>query len=133
MFYQNSDLVGIEVTSAAFETTISWFPIVLAGATFLFAFSTMISWGYYGEQCWVYLFGEKQFLTYRLLFVLCIFIGSIREDLNTIINFSDMTFFIIAFPNLLGCFLLSGTVAADLKNYLKRLKKSQQSTVNSQQ
>ncbi|MBE9041006.1 alanine:cation symporter family protein [Oscillatoriales cyanobacterium LEGE 11467] len=114
-------LAGVLMTSKAFGTVIPWFPSMLAAATFLFALSTMISWSYYGEQCWIYLVGEKYSLVYRLLFVFCIFLGSVREDLTTIIDFSDMTFFVMAFPNLLGCFLLSGKVAADLDDYMKRL------------
>ena len=115
-------LAGVLMTSKAFGTVIPWFPGMLAAATFLFALSTMISWSYYGEQCWVYLLGEKSALLYRILFVACIFLGSVREDLTAIVDFSDMTFFVMAFPNLIGCFLLSGKVAADLEDYMTRLK-----------
>ncbi|MDY6936828.1 MAG: alanine/glycine:cation symporter family protein [Cyanobacteriota bacterium] len=120
--YADGQLAGVLMTSKAFGTVIPWFPVMLAAATFLFALSTMISWSYYGEQCWVYLLGTRSALTYRILFVFCILLGSVRDDLTAIIDFSDMTFFVMAFPNLLGCFLMSGKVAADLQDYMMRLK-----------
>ena len=123
--YRDRSLEGIQVTIAAFASAIDWFPIVLAIATFLFAFTTMISWSYYGEQCWLYLFGDRTLLVYRLLFVAFVFIGATIENLETIINFSDMMLFTMAFPNLLGCFLLSNEVAGDLKSYMSRLRKGE--------
>jgi len=120
--YQDTSLEGIEVTLAAFESVVEWFPIVLAIAAFLFAFTTMITWSYYGEQCWVYLFGDRAVLVYRLLFVTFIFIGATIDNLDIIINFSDMMLFTMAFPNLLGCFFLSNEVSRDLNSYMSRLR-----------
>ena len=65
---------GVEITSAAFDTVIDWFPAVLAVAVVLFAFSTMISWSYYGEQAWIYMLGERSTIVYKGLFVFCIFL-----------------------------------------------------------
>jgi AGCS family alanine or glycine:cation symporter len=119
--YTNAKLAGVALTSAAFGTVISWFPIILSIAVFLFAFSTMISWSYYGERSWKYLFGEKSIIIYRIIFVCCVFIGSI-VSMQAVIDFSDMMILAMAFPNILGAFFLSKGVAKELKDYMRRLK-----------
>lgn len=111
---------GVETTSAAFASVISWFPVVLALAVFLFAFSTMISWSYYGERSWTYLFGESSMIVYRVIYVFCVFLGTVL-NLGAILDFSDMMFFAMAFPNMLGGFLLADKVRADLDSYMLRL------------
>lgn len=119
-----ANLDGIYMTSAAFSTVISWFPTILAISVFLFAFSTMISWSYYGERAWAYLFGEKTTIFYKALFVICVFIGSV-VNLRSVLDFSDMMILTMAFPNMLGGFLLSNKLAADLKNYMDRLNRGE--------
>jgi len=119
---------GAELTTAAFGTVIAWFPILLAIAVFLFAFSTMISWSYYGERCWEYLFGTGSLMVYKVLFSIAIFIGSVTKP-TTVIDFSDAMLLAMAFPNLLGGYLLSGQVAADLKDYMRRLKSGEMTPV----
>ncbi len=111
-----ADMSGSELTAAAFARVISWFPYVLAIVIFLFGFSTMITWSYYGERCWAFLFGENNTLIYKGIFLFCIFIGSV-VNLGAVVNFSDMMLLSMAFPNLIGCFILSGKVAQDLQNY----------------
>lgn len=111
-----ADISGSELTAAAFARVISWFPYVLAIVIFLFGFSTMITWSYYGERCWAFLFGENNTLIYKGIFLFCIFIGSV-VNLGAVVNFSDMMLLSMAFPNLIGCFILSGKVAQDLQNY----------------
>lgn len=118
--YASSETDGIKMTFNAFGTVIGWFPLLLALAVFLFAFSTIISWSYYGERSWAYLFGEQTLTLYRVLFVIFVFIGSVVE-LKSVLDFSDMMLFSMAFPNLLGCYLLSGKVAAALTDYMSRL------------
>ena len=113
-------LKGAELTSAAFGTAIPWFPSLLAIAVFFFAFSTMISWSYYGERCWDYLFGESSLIIYKLLFLIALFTGTVIDSAWAI-NFSDATLIAMSFPNLLGAYFLSGQVAADLDNYMQRL------------
>ncbi|NET60632.1 MAG: alanine:cation symporter family protein [Symploca sp. SIO2E6] len=115
-----SDVQGAQLTSEAFGQVVSWFPIILAIAVTLFAFSTMISWSYYGEKAWGYLFSDRSIIVFQVVFVLCVFLGSI-VNLGAVIDFSDMMLFAMAFPNLLGCYLLSGEVAADLQDYQQRL------------
>jgi AGCS family alanine or glycine:cation symporter len=111
---------GAALTSAAMAGEISWFPYVLALAVFLFSYSTMISWSYYGERCWTWLFGESFTLVYRLLFLGFTFLGSIVTA-NNVLEFSDLMILGMAFPNVLGVFLLSGVVARSLAEYRQAL------------
>jgi AGCS family alanine or glycine:cation symporter len=122
-----AELGGAELTSQAYGTVIGWFPIILALSVFFFAFSTMISWGYYGERSWDYLFGERSLIIYKVLFLLAIFIGSIAAP-GPVIDFSDGMLLAMAFPNLLGAYFLCGQVAADLKDYMRRLHSGQMAT-----
>lgn len=128
--YNNPEFAGLggaELTSAAYGTVLSWFPAVLAISVFFFAFSTMISWGYYGERSWDYLFGERSLIVYKILFLLAIFIGSVATP-TAVIDFSDGMLLAMAFPNLLGAFFLSNQVAVDLKDYMRRLNTGQMAT-----
>ncbi len=118
--YRTSAADGIKMTFDAFSTGISWFPFLLAFAVFLFAFSTILSWGYYGERAWTYLFGERSMRSYQVIYVIFVFIGAV-VNLESVINLSDMMILAMAFPNLLGCYLLSGKVATALENYMHRL------------
>ncbi len=120
--YQDLDRTGVDLTAAAFGTVIGWFPILLSLAVFLFAFSTMISWSYYGERAWTYLFGDQQTQIYRIIFVFCVFVGAV-VNLGSVLDFSDMMLLTMAFPNMLGGFILSNEVAADLQNYWDRLQR----------
>ena len=117
------DLEGAQLTSSAFESVISWFPMLLVVAIFLFAFSTMISWSYYGLKAWTYLFGQSKLTeySYKLLFLIFIILGS-SVSLGAVIDFSDMMILAMAFPNILGLYLMSGEVRADLRDYLARVK-----------
>ena len=114
---------GAQLTSQAFESVISWFPYVLVIAIFLFAFSTMISWSYYGLKSWTYLFGssKESELVYKLIFLIFIIIGS-SVKLGAVLDFSDMMILAMAFPNILGLLILSGEVKIDLKEYLNKVK-----------
>ena len=111
---------GGALTSAAMGSVIPWFPYILSIAVFLFAFSTMISWSYYGERCWVYLFGDKSSLFYKILFLIFCFLGSIITATN-ILDFSDLMILGMAFPNILGLFILSGKVSKLLIDYEKKI------------
>lgn len=119
---------GAELTSAAFGSVMAWFPLLLAIAVFLFAFSTMISWSYYGERCWEYLFGENSLMVYKILFLIATFIGSVSNP-TSVIKFSDAMLLAMAFPNLLGAYFLSGNVLADLKHYMRRLHSGEMTVV----
>lgn len=112
---------GAALTSAAFGEEISWFPMVLSVAVILFAYSTMISWSYYGERCWTYLFGERFSMVYRLMFIAFIVIASVTSASN-ILDFSDLLLLGMAFPNFIALYLLHGKVKRALADYLARLK-----------
>ena len=101
-----------------------WFGYILFAAVILFAFSTCISWSYYGERCWVELFGERFSLAYKLLFLVFTVLGSIVTRGN-ILAFSDLMILGMSFPNLLGVFLLSGLVKRKLDEYWGKYKSGQ--------
>ncbi|MFE4107692.1 alanine/glycine:cation symporter family protein [Almyronema epifaneia] len=124
-------LSGVAMTSSAFATVIGWFPIVLSIAVCLFAFSTIISWSYYGIQAWAYLFGERTTLIFKCIYVVCTFLGCLTS-LGLIIDFSDLMLLGMAFPNLIGCYILSNEVAGDLKDYWQRLTSGQMPTYEQQ-
>ena len=119
--YQQEGLEGVAITSYAFASVIDWFPYVLSIAVFFFAFSTMISWSYYGERCVTYLFGEKASMPYKLFFCLCVVFGSVVK-LGNVLDFSDLMILGMAFPNILGLFILSSTVREKLDHYWGRLQ-----------
>jgi len=111
---------GAALTASAMSETISWFPLILSVACFLFAFSTMISWSYYGERCWCWLFGDGASLSYKILFLVFTFLGSIITATN-VLDFSDLLILAMAVPNILGLYILSGDISSDLKEYEKKL------------
>ncbi|MEJ6748908.1 MAG: amino acid carrier protein [Flavobacteriales bacterium] len=116
-------LGGVQLTSSAFGSVISWFPYLLVVAIFLFAFSTMVSWSYYGLKSWEYLFGKSKFseYSYKIIFLIFIVIGS-SVSLGAVLDFSDMMILAMAFPNILGLLFLSKEVSSDLDSYFARLK-----------
>jgi len=111
---------GITMTSWAFETVFPWFKYVLSLIAVLFAFSTMISWSYYGEQCWVDLFGLPSILLYKAIFLVFVWLGAIFQA-QAVLDFGDLMILGMAFPNILGLLLLSGKVKTALDDYMGRL------------
>jgi len=112
---------GAALTARAMEGEISWFPWVLTVAVFLFAYSTMISWSYYGERCFVYLFGDRASTTYKILYIVFVFLGSVITATN-ILNFGDLMILSMGVPNILGLILLSGVVKRQLDKYMDELR-----------
>ncbi|MFT5166703.1 MAG: AGCS family alanine or glycine:cation symporter [Saprospiraceae bacterium] len=114
-----NDAQAILLTSSAFESSISWFPWVLTIAVILFAFSTMISWSYYGFQAWSYLFGRTKTTeyTYKILFCLFVVIGA-SASLGSVIGFSDAMIFAMMVPNMIGLVILAPKVKEELNKYL---------------
>lgn len=110
---------GAALTAAAYGTVISWFPIILSFSIILFAFSTMISWSYYGERSWTYIFGEKYTLTYKLIFISFTVIASITNA-STLLDFSDLLILGMALPNLIGLYIMQGEVQENVTAYLKK-------------
>ena len=112
---------GAELTSAAIGSVISWFPYVLSIVVFLFSFSTMISWYYYGDNGWKYLFGSSTIRIYQGMYLACIVLGSVAS-LGNVIDFSDMMILSCGFPNIIGCMFLLPVLKLELDNYWIKFK-----------
>ncbi|WP_138433099.1 alanine/glycine:cation symporter family protein [Winogradskyella algicola] len=113
---------GVEITATAFDSVIPHFSVVLTIAVILFAFSTMISWSYYGMQGWVFLFGKGKTsdLAYKILFLIFVVIGA-SISLGAVIDFSDAMIFAMVVPNIIGVVLLSPIIRNELKKYYKAI------------
>ena len=122
-YTNDGGLGGSELTSEAFGSVIWWFPYILTIAIFLFAFSTIISWSYYGLKSWTFLFGQNKNteLTYKILLLFFVVVGS-TVNLGSVLDFSDMMILAMAFPNIIGLLFLSSEVKEDLKKYLDKVK-----------
>lgn len=120
-----SDLIttnqGAALTSRAMGEIIPWFPYVLSVAVVLFAFSTIISWSYYGERCFSYIFTEKYSLYYKITLCVVIFLGAITTSTN-VLEFGDLMILGMAFPNILGVYFLMPRVKRELDEYLEKVK-----------
>ncbi len=110
-----------DLTSAALSTSIPFASIVVALSSFLFGFSTLIGWCYYGEKCFEFLFGSKSIVPYRFLFVSLIMVGSVASvplvfALGTLLNG------LMALPNLVALLFLGGVVARLTREYFSGRK-----------
>ncbi|MGB0900602.1 alanine/glycine:cation symporter family protein [Halocynthiibacter sp.] len=116
------DATGVAMTSAAFERQFSWFPTPLAIAALLFAFSTMISWSYYGLKGWTYLFGEgaSSQMVYKVIFCVFVALGCMVQ-LGPILDISDALVFLICVPNILGLYFLAPIVKKEMQKYQAKL------------
>src|SRR5690554_98136 len=119
----STGLGGVELTADAFGSVVSWFPSVLAVAVFLFAFSTMVSWSYYGMRSWTYLFGKSKKLemVYKVLYLLFVVLGA-SVSLGAVLSFADMMILAMSFPNIIGLYLMAPEINADMKVYWQKLK-----------
>jgi AGCS family alanine or glycine:cation symporter len=113
---------GVALTSSAFATVVPWFPAVLAVCVILFALSTVLSWGYYGEQAWTYLFSDSLASRrgYRLLLCAVLSVAA-TFPLEQVVNLADSMNFCMAIPNLLAVFLLLPELRRDLADYRLRV------------
>jgi AGCS family alanine or glycine:cation symporter len=113
---------GVELTSSAFESVFSWFPIVLAVVVMLFAYSTMISWSYYGLEGFIYVFGANRWAKFSFNTIFCLFvIVGCTMQLDAVLDFSDAMIFAMALANVLGLYFLAPGVKKDLDVYWKKL------------
>jgi AGCS family alanine or glycine:cation symporter len=116
------DLNGAELTAEAFSLGLSgWGHFIVGISLAFFAYSTAIAWSYYGDRCAEYLFGAWAVPVYRVIFVCLIFVGAVSK-LALVWTISDIFNALMAIPNLIGLILLSGVVAHETRDYLKRLK-----------
>ena len=114
---------GVTVTSDAFASVLPWFPWVLALAVVLFAVSTMITWGYYGQKAWSHLFG-RSLLSERIYFTIyCAFavIGSVLT-LGAVVDFVDAVLFLLALFNIAGLYLLAPVVKREVRAFRAKLR-----------
>jgi AGCS family alanine or glycine:cation symporter len=109
---------GVTVTSESFGTVLPWFPYVLTVAVVLFAVSTIITWSYYGEKAWVYLFGKSKGseAAYRIIFCVFTVVGSVLT-LGSVLDFADAVLFALALFNIIGLYLLAPVVKRELKAF----------------
>ncbi len=119
---------GVQITAKAFSTLGSFMPILLSVAVAIFAYSTVISWSYYGERSTVYLFGEKTVPVYRLVYVLIIILGPFLS-LENVIGFADLMLLSMAFPNIIGMIIISGKVKKLADDYVNRLNSGEMKPV----
>jgi alanine or glycine:cation symporter, AGCS family len=121
--YTSGEAEGVALTSDAFATVIPWFPVVLAVAVVLFAYSTMLAWSYYGMKATRYLFRDSAIAENVFKIVFCVFtvIGA-AATLGPVIDFSDSMIFAMSLPNIIGLYLLAGVVKRELAQYRTKLR-----------
>ena len=122
--YDNAGAMGgVEMTSKSFATVLPWFPYILTVTVVLFAFSTMISWSYYGLQAWLFLFGKTRLndILYKVLFCCFVVVGA-AASLGAVTDFSDAMIFAMSVPNLIGLFFLLPVVRKEVSRYYAYIK-----------
>jgi AGCS family alanine or glycine:cation symporter len=114
---------GVLVTSNAFETVLPWFPYVLTVAIALFAFSTLITWAYYGQKAWTYLVGKSlvKERVYQVIFCFFIVVGSVLT-LGAVLDFADAVLFLLALFNIIGLYMLAPVVKRELHAYREKMR-----------
>jgi AGCS family alanine or glycine:cation symporter len=114
---------GVELTSEAFSRAVSWFPPVLSIVVLLFAYSTLISWSYYGLEGCIYLFGPSRAvrLSFNFFYCFCAIVGC-TTTLAAILDFSDAMIFAMAFANLFGLYWLAPSLRGDLDVYWAKVR-----------
>ena len=119
----NEGIQGIALTSTAFSSTLTWSVIPLSFIALLFAFSTILSWSYYGLKGWTYIIGESSIAESIFKVFFCIFIAiGCTVNLSAVLDFSDALIFIVALPNILGLYVLAPVIKKELLSYQKRLQ-----------
>ena len=120
--WSDGDVQGVDLTAKAFASVMgptgTW---IVTIAVTMFAFSTLISWSYYGEQGVTFIFGEKGITPYRYVFVVFVFLGAIAK-LNVVLNISDAVYGLLAIPNMVACFILMPKVKEILVDYKRKLQ-----------
>ena len=115
------EISGIELASNAFQSVISFFPIILSIIAVLFAMSTLISWAYYGQKAWTFLLGESKIgvIIFNLIYCWFIIVGS-AMNVKSIIDITDAMMIAMCIPNVIVLYILAPEIKRDLKDYLKR-------------
>jgi len=121
--YEDGSGDGIVMTANAFGTVASWFPYILTVSVALFAFSTILSYYYYGNLAAEFLFGRSAFVKrgFQIVWILAVILGS-AVSMDSVINFSDAVFFLMTIPNLLGIYFLSKVVRYEILRHKVKLE-----------
>ena len=124
VYSSGQEIEGARMTSQAFGTVLPTFPYLLAIVATLFAFSTMISWSYYGVKAVTFIFGESKNIEiiYKIIFCFFAIIGS-SLDLVKVIDLSDAALFLMAIPNLIGVYILASIVKNESSSYFLKIEK----------
>ena len=114
----SGEVQGIELTTRAFASTLSWSPLPLGIAAMLFAFSTMVAWAYYGLKAFTYLAGEGRAkdLGFKAFYCVFVVIGA-AVNLGALVDLSDALIFMVAIPNLIGLYILAPVLREQLAQY----------------
>ena len=123
---------GVTITSDAFGTVLPWFPDVLTVAVLLFAFSTILTWGYYGLKAWTYLFGKSRTseITFKIIWSVFVILGSLLS-LDSLISLADSALFLLSVFNIIGLYLLAPVVKRELASFTDFVRgRSVQSSTN---
>ncbi|MFJ9666794.1 alanine/glycine:cation symporter family protein [Streptomyces sp. NPDC101219] len=121
---QNQNVGGVTITSDAFGTVMPWFPHLLTVAVLLFAFSTILTWGYYGLKSWTYLFGRSKVseMTFKATWSVFVIAGSLLS-LDSLISLADSALFLLAIFNIIGLYLLAPVVKRELNSFLEFVRR----------
>lgn len=116
-------ITGIEMVSDAFAMVLPFFPKILTVVVMLFALSTIISWAYYGQKCWNFLFGEgfKRSLTFNIIYLMVIIIGS-ELNVKSVINIVDAMMISTSVPNIIALYILAPEIREELRLYCQKMK-----------
>ena len=114
-------LSSTALTVEAFNTTIPWGGLIIALGSFLFGYTTLLGWAYYGEQCIGYMWGIRSHTPYRIVFIALLFFGALMTGkyLDIVWNIGDTFNAIMAVPNLIGLLFLSRIVARESKDFIE--------------
>ncbi|MBJ6616394.1 sodium:alanine symporter family protein [Streptomyces sp. I4(2020)] len=116
---EGNEIGGVTITSDAFETVLPWFPNLLTVAVLLFAFSTILTWGYYGLKAWTYLFGRSKVseIVFKAVWSVFVIAGSLLS-LDSLISLADSALFLLSVFNIIGLYLLAPVVKRELNSFL---------------
>jgi AGCS family alanine or glycine:cation symporter len=121
--HEMKNAIGVVMTSNAFASVASWFPIILTVQVPFLAITTAITWGLYGDRVWSYFFGSKApKLLFKILFLLCTLGGFVIKDQSLVVRLADYVWISMVVPNVIVLFLMRNVIKADLVDYLKKLK-----------
>jgi AGCS family alanine or glycine:cation symporter len=121
LYAPRAEIIGIEITSAAFASAFSWYPYVLLISVLLFAFSTLVAWAYYGSQAAAYLFGHRRAVDVTYKFLLCVALSTgAAIHLSAILDFIDSMLFAMCVPNIIALYMLLPELRRDLRSYEAR-------------